>query len=65
MGILTSNWHKTIIQGNTHMLSHLWNPYVYPTAVRSRTGICDVKDAEGMITQLSRSDLELVHTDVW
>lgn len=63
MGTLTSNGHQTIIQGNTHMLSSM-NHYVYSAAVRSRIDICDVKDAEGMITQLSRSDLELIHTDV-
>lgn len=63
MGTLTSKWHKTIIQGNTHMLSSM-KPHVYSAAVRSRIGICDMKDAEGMITQLSRSDLELVQTDV-
>lgn len=45
------------------MLSSM-KPHVYSAAVRSRIGICDMKDAEGMITQLSRSDLELVQTDV-
>lgn len=56
METLASNWHQTIVLTKT---------YVYSATVRSRIGMYDVQVAEGMITQLSISYLELVQTDVY
>lgn len=51
-GILTSNWNQIVIQKNTHMLYSL-KPHVYFAAVSTRRGMCDVKEAEEMLTEVS------------